>query len=78
MIALVDTEALGETVLAAIVAGVAVTLVFSIAIMGAARFAEESRGGRPVAAAAFAVVAAAAGVLFVALIVFGLVVMTSK
>jgi hypothetical protein len=78
MIALVDTEALGETVLAAIVAGIGVTLVFSIAIMGAARFAEESRGGRRGAAAAFGAMAAVAAVAFVALIVFGLVVMTSR
>ena len=78
MIALVDTEALGQTVLAAIVAGIGVTLVFSIAIMGAARFTDESRSGRPGAAAAVGALALVAVAAFVALIVFGLVVMTSK
>ena len=74
----IDTEALWETVVAAIVAGVGVTMVFAIAILGAARFLEESRGGRAPAAVAFAVLATVAVVAFVALVVLGLVVMTSK
>jgi hypothetical protein len=78
MMALVDTEALGQTVLAAIVAGIGVILVFSIAIMGAARFVEESNGGRRGPAAAFGVLTMVAAVAFIALIVFGLVAMTSK
>ena len=41
----VDTEALLKTVAAAFVAGVGVTLIFSLAILGAARFAELSRDG---------------------------------
>ncbi len=42
----VDTRALWETVVASLVAGVGVTLVFSIALLGAARFAEHRREGR--------------------------------
>ena len=49
---IVDTKALLETVVAAFVAGVGVTFVFSLAILGAARFAEMSRDGRTSAAAA--------------------------
>jgi hypothetical protein len=78
MMALVDTEALGETVLAAIVAGIGVILVFSIAVMGAARLIEESNGGRRGPAAAFGALTTVAAVAFIALIVFGLVAMTSK
>ena len=44
---LVDTGALLKTVAAAFVAGVGVTLIFSLAILGAARFAELSRDERP-------------------------------
>jgi hypothetical protein len=54
------------------------TFVFSIAIWGAARFAELSRSERPVAAGA----AAAAAVLALAMtaggVVVGIVVMTNK
>ena len=39
-----------ETVVASLIAGVGVTVVFSIAIWGAARFADLSRGERPLAA----------------------------
>ena len=48
---IVDTKALWETVVAAFVAGVGTTIVFSLAILGATRFARgEPRG--PVAHAA--------------------------
>ena len=43
---IVDTTALWQTVVAAFVAGVGTTFVFSLAILGAARFAEASREGR--------------------------------
>ena len=42
---IVDTEALWETVVAAFVAGVGTTIVFSLAILGATRFAEANREG---------------------------------
>ena len=42
----VETKELAETVVASIVGGVGVTVVFSIAIWGAARFADLSRGER--------------------------------
>ena len=41
-----------ETMIASLIAGVGITVVFSIAIWGAARFADLSRSDRPVAAAA--------------------------
>ena len=74
----VETKELLETVVASLVAGVGVTAVFSVAIWGAARFVELSRGDRPVAAGA----AAALGVLALAAtlgaVVVGIVVMASK
>ena len=43
---IVDTTALWETVVAAFVAGVGTTIVFSLAILGATRFAEANRDGQ--------------------------------
>ncbi len=48
---IVDSKALLETVAASFVAGVGVIVVFSIAIVGAARFADARRDDRPAAAA---------------------------
>ena len=43
---IVDTKALWETVVAAFVAGVGTTIVFSLAILGATRFTDASREGQ--------------------------------
>ena len=53
-------------------------MVFSIAIWGAARFAELSRGDRPLAAAGAAAVAVLALAATAASVVLGIIVMTSK
>jgi hypothetical protein len=74
----VETRDLAETVVASLVGGVGVTVVFSIAIWGSARFAELSRGDRPLAAAGAAAVAVLALVATAASVVLGIVVMTSK
>jgi hypothetical protein len=74
----VDSKALLQSVLAALIAGVGVTAIFCIAIFGAARFADMNRSGRPAAAVAFGLVAILALVAFAGAIVVGLVVMTSK
>jgi cytochrome c biogenesis protein CcdA len=50
---IVDTKALWETVVAAFVAGVGTTIIFSVAILGAARFSEANREGQRVAAVMF-------------------------
>ena len=47
---IVETQDLLETVAASVIAGVGVTIVFSLAIYGATRFADLSRDERPVAA----------------------------
>jgi hypothetical protein len=74
----VETKELIETVIASLIAGVGITVVFSVGIWGAARFADLSRAERPLAAAAAAATAALAGLLTVAAVVFGVVIMSSK
>ncbi len=74
---IVDTEALLETAVAALVAGVGVAFTFSLAILGAARYAEESRERRPVRAAAYAALGLLGLAASAAAIVAGIVAMTS-
>ena len=75
---LIEGKELLQTVVYSAVAGIGVTVVFSIAIWGAARFAELNREERPLAAGA----AGAAGILALlvtaAAVVIGVLVMTSK
>ena len=78
MAVVVETKQLLETVVASLVAGVGVTVVFSVAIWGVARFADLSRNERPVAAGAAAALAGAAMLATLAAVAFGIVVMTRK
>jgi hypothetical protein len=75
---LVEGKELLETVVASTVAGIGVTFVFSVAIWGVARFADLSRNERPLAAAAAALAAGLALLATVAIVVLGIIVMTSK
>ena len=75
---IVDTTALWQTVAAAFVAGVGTTVVFSLAILGATRFAEANRQGRSGLAAIFGALAVLGLAATIAAIVIGVVVMTSK
>lgn len=78
MAVVVQTKELLQTVIASVVAGVGVTVVFSLAIWGAARFVDLDRGERPLAAAAAAALSGLALAVTVAAVVVGVVVMTSK
>lgn len=75
MAVLVETEALWQTVVASIVAGIGVTVIFSVSIWGAARFVDLSREDRPVAAGAAAALGGLALLVTLASVVFGIVVM---
>jgi hypothetical protein len=75
---IVDWNAVLKTVVSSFIAGVGITLVFSVAIFGAARFADLSRDGRPASAAAFAVVGVVALAAVAAAVAIGIVVMTAK
>ena len=76
--AIVDTNALWQTVVAALAAGVGITLVFSLAILGIARVVELGRDGRTGAASAFATLAAIALAACLGAVVLGVIVMTQK
>ena len=78
MAVMVETKELLETVVASLVAGVGVTVVFSVAIWGVARFADLSRNDRPLAAGAAAILAGLAVLFTLAAVVFGIVIMSSK
>ncbi len=78
MAVVVETKELLQTVIASVVAGVGITVVFSVAIWGVARFADLSRNERPIAAGAAATLAALAGLVTLAAVVFGIVIMSSK
>jgi hypothetical protein len=75
---IVDTKALWETVVAAFVAGVGTTIIFSIAILGFVRFSEATRAGARGHALLFGALAALGLAATAAAVAFALVVMTSK
>jgi hypothetical protein len=74
----VETKALLETVAASLIAGIGVTAAFSLVIFGVARSADMVRNERPLLATAAGGLAVFGGLVVVAAIVFGIVVMTSK
>jgi cation transporter-like permease len=78
MAVVVETKELLETVVASLIAGVGITVVFSVAIWGVARFADLSRSERPLAAGAAATLAGLALLVTLAAVVFGIVVMSRK
>lgn len=78
MAVVVETTELLQTVVASLVAGVGVTVVFSVAIWGVARFADLSRNERPLAAGAAATLAGLAVLATLGAVVFGIVIMSSK
>jgi hypothetical protein len=74
----VDWNAVLKTVIFSFIAGVGVTLVFSVAVFGAGRFDDLNRDGRPVGAAAFAVLGLVALAAVAAAVAVGIVVMIAK
>ena len=78
MATVVEGKELLLTLVASVIAGVGVTFVFSIAIWGAARFADLSRDERPLAAGAAAALVALALVATAAAVVVGIIAMTKK
>jgi hypothetical protein len=75
---IVHTDELLQTIAASVIAGIGVTFLFSLGIWGAGQFAELSRGERPVAATAAALVGAVALLCVAGAVVTGIVVMTHK
>ena len=78
MLAAIDVGALLKVIAASLVAGVAVTTLFSIAILAMIRSAERRRGGDNVAAGTLGLIGFV-GLLAVAVVVgFGLQIMVTK
>lgn len=78
MAVIVETQDLLKTIAASLIAGVGVTVVFSVAIWGAGRFADLNRDERPIAAGAAAALAALALVVTFAVVAIGIVAMAQK
>jgi hypothetical protein len=75
---IVEWDALFKVIVASLAATVGVTLVFSLAIVGATGVAESRRDGRPVATVAFAALAVLGLLACAAAVVFGIALMVSK
>jgi hypothetical protein len=75
LIALIDSEALLESVVASVVAGVGIAIAFSLAIYGIARFGDARRGDAPVAAGFAATVTVLGLAAWVAAITVGILIM---
>lgn len=75
---IVDTQALLKTVAAAFIGGVGVTLIFSLAVLGASRFSDRTRDGRPAAAVAFGALGLVALLAALTAVTLGIIVMTRK
>ena len=73
-----DAAALLELVWAAPLAAVCVTIAWGLVVWGSTRAADARRDGRTGLATLHLGVAAFGGTLFLAAVVFGLIVMTSK
>jgi cytochrome c biogenesis protein CcdA len=74
----VDTDALLKVVIGSMAAALGLSVSFSLAILGATRFADLRRDERPLEAAAFGLLAVVCLLASIAAVVFGLIVMTSK
>ena len=75
---IIDSEALLDTTVAALAAGVGVAFTFSLAILGFARLAEASRDGQRFESVLYATLALLGLVASLVAIAFGIVVMTSS
>ena len=74
----VEVQDLWRTVVAALVGGVGITIVFSLAIYGGTQFADARRHERSLATAAAGLLTLLTLAGTIAAVVFGLIVMTSK
>lgn len=75
---IVDWGALGNVVLTSLIAGVGASATFALAVLGVTRSSDERRQGRGAVATAYLLVGAAAGLLVLAAMVYGVVLMSGK
>lgn len=74
----VDWEALGKVVLYSVLAGVGVPLIYSLAVLGAARSTDASRSRRNGVATAYAVLALIGAAVCLFAVGYGIYLMTQK
>ena len=74
----VDMDVIWRLVVASLAGGIGAATTFSVVILGATRFVDLRRGGRSVAAGLFAALSVLALAIFVAGIVYGVSVVSSK
>jgi hypothetical protein len=77
-LASIDTTALGKVVLASLVGGIVIIGAYSVALYAGTRAAEVRRDGRAGAATLYGVISILGLVVFVAAVVVGVIVMTTK
>ena len=73
---IVEWADLGKVVAASLIAGVGVTLVFSLAIHGAVRFVDSRRDGRPLEAVAYGTMMGVALLVSAGALILGIYVMS--
>jgi hypothetical protein len=78
MIALLATSALFKLFYSALIAGVSVAVVFSLAILGAVRAGDMRRAGRRTPATAYAALAACALAVSGGVVIYGLILVAHK
>jgi hypothetical protein len=74
----VEWSELGEAALAALVAGIGITSIFAVAVLGAARYLDLRRAARTTLASGAAGLTVIAVVVFSASIVVGIVLMAGR
>jgi hypothetical protein len=77
-IAAIDTGKLLELIWAAALAGIAVSVCFSLVIIGATRAGECRRNRRTGSASAYAALSVLSGIAFFGIVAFGISVITAK
>lgn len=75
---IIDWNAAWQAIWTAAVAGVGISVVFSLAVLGATRTADMRRADRPAQAAFYGVVALAAVAATLAAVVYAITVITTK
>ena len=76
--AVIDFHALGQVMWVSLVAGIGVTVLYSVVIWGADKAENARRGGQDGQALAYGVIAVAAMVVFAAAVIIGVAVMLNK
>ena len=78
MLATIEWDKIGELLWAAPLAALAVSLTFSLVIMGSARATDAQRAGAGTSAMLYSVVALLSGLAFTAVVVLGVAVIVNK